>query len=266
MLLSDVTHLIPVYEHLRGKLAESGRGHWLDEEFAALADPETYIVHPEDVWQKIKHRSAERPPADRSARTCRLGANAGRKAKIRRARALSGTTALLNIAAACPDCREDLEKIRNIRKDVVTGKLGEEILEVIQKAVKIPPSAYVKPEHEKCCRSAPRPYTTFAPASENPLAGTRRNSPADCFRRRSQTAGGFFRQKKSVLRGWRFEIFGRDAVALREGKLSISYDAEHHRIEIGEKPGTDPGFVLPICKADYTNCPAVAKSSAPFRF
>ena len=24
--------------------------------------------------------------------------------------------------------------------------------------------------------------------------------------------------------------------------------------------------VLPICKADYTNCPAAAKSSAPFRF
>lgn len=40
----------------------------------------------------------------------------------------------------------------------------------------------------------------------------------------------FSDRKNPVLRGWRFEIFGRDAVALREGKLSISYDAEHHRI------------------------------------
>lgn len=105
-------------------------------------------MHPEDVWQKIKHRS----------HNGRLLTVLRELAAWRERRAQSKDTprqsiirddCLLNIAAACPDCREDLEKIRNIRKDVVTGKLGEEILEVIQKAVKIPPSAYVKPEHEK---------------------------------------------------------------------------------------------------------------------
>ena len=215
--LSDVTHLVPVYEHLRGKLAESGRGHWLDEEFAALADPETYIVHPEDVWQKIKHRAQSK--------------DTPRQSIIR-------DDCLLNIAAACPDCREDLEKIRNIRKDVVTGKLGEEILEVIQKAVKIPPSAYVKPEHEKMLPvGAAALYELLRLLlkirSQEQGVIPRLIASDDDLKRLAV----FSDRKNPVLRGWRFEIFGRDAVALREGKLSISYDAEHHRIEIGEKAG-----------------------------
>lgn len=235
--LSDVTHLVPVYEHLRGKLAESGRGHWLDEEFAALADPETYIVHPEDVWQKIKHRS----------HNGRLLTVLRELAAWRERRAQSKDTprqsiirddCLLNIAAACPDCREDLEKIRNIRKDVVTGKLGEEILEVIQKAVKIPPSAYVKPEHEKMLPvGAAALYELLRLLlkirSQEQGVIPRLIASDDDLKRLAV----FSDRKNPVLRGWRFEIFGRDAVALREGKLSISYDTEHHRIKIGEKAG-----------------------------
>ena len=235
--LSDVTHLVPVYEHLRGKLAESGREHWLDEEFAALADPETYIVHPEDVWQKIKHRS----------HNGRLLTVLRELAAWRERRAQSKDTprqsiirddCLLNIAAACPDCREDLEKIRNIRKDVVTGKLGEEILEVIQKAVKIPPSAYVKPEHEKMLPvGAAALYELLRLLlkirSQEQGVIPRLIASDDDLKRLAV----FSDRKNPVLRGLRFEIFGRDAVALREGKLSISYDAERHRIEIGEKAG-----------------------------
>ena len=235
--LSDVTHLVPVYEHLRGKLAESGREHWLDEEFAALADPETYIVHPEDVWQKIKHRS----------HNGRLLTVLRELAAWRERRAQSKDTprqsiirddCLLNIASACPDCREDLEKIRNIRKDVVTGKLGEEILEVIQKAVKIPPSAYVKPEHEKMLPvGAAALYELLRLLlkirSQEQGVIPRLIASDDDLKRLAV----FSDRKNPVLRGWRFEIFGRDAVALREGKLSISYDAERHRIEIGEKAG-----------------------------
>ena len=133
---------------------------------------------------------------------------------------------------------KEQKKIRNIRKDVVTGKLGEEILEVIQKAVKIPPSAYVKPEHEKMLPvGAAALYELLRLLlkirSQEQGVIPRLIASDDDLKRLAV----FSDRKNPVLRGWRFEIFGRDAVALREGKLSISYDAEHHRIEIGEKAG-----------------------------
>lgn len=158
--LSDVTHLVPVYEHLRGKLAESGRGHWLDEEFAALADPETYIVHPEDVWQKIKHRS----------HNGRLLTVLRELAAWRERRAQSKDTprqsiirddCLLNIAAACPDCREDLEKSATSAKMSLPANWAKKFWKSFKKPLKFRLRPMSNPSTKKCCRSAPRPYTNF---------------------------------------------------------------------------------------------------------
>ena len=44
--LSDVTHLVKVYETLAGQLLETDRGAWLDEEMAVLTSPETYRADP----------------------------------------------------------------------------------------------------------------------------------------------------------------------------------------------------------------------------
>lgn len=44
--LDDVVYLGPLYLHLAGKLSELGREHWLDEDFAQLADPATYLTDP----------------------------------------------------------------------------------------------------------------------------------------------------------------------------------------------------------------------------
>lgn len=158
--LSDVTHLVPVYEHLRGKLAESGREHWLDEEFAALADPETYIVHPEDVWQKIKHRS----------HNGRLLTVLRELAAWRERRAQSKDTprqsiirddCLLNIAAACPDCREDLEKSATSAKTSLPANWAKKFWKSFKKPSKFRLRPMSNPSTKKCCRSAPRPYTNF---------------------------------------------------------------------------------------------------------
>ena len=146
--LSDVTHLVNIYTFLQNKLSETGRLHWLDEEIAILKSPDTYIVRPEDAWQKIRHRSHNSKVLTilRELATWRerraQNKNTPRQSIIK-------DDCLINIAAACPTSKEELEKIRNIRKDVVSGKLGDEILDVINIALQIPSSAYIKPEHDK---------------------------------------------------------------------------------------------------------------------
>lgn len=235
--LSDVTHLISIYEQLRDKLTENGREHWLDEEFSVLANPETYIVHPEEAWQKIKHRSHN----GRQLTILReLAAWRERRAQIKDTprQSVIKDDCLINIAAACPNCRADLEKIRNIRKDIVAGKLGDEILETIQKAIKIPSSAYVKPEREKpLSNSAMALYELLRlllkiRAQEQNVIPRLIASDENL-----KQLALFSNQPNPVLQGWRFEIFGRDALALREGKLSISYDAERHHIKLSTPAG-----------------------------
>jgi len=54
--LSDVTHLVKVYEALNAELTENGRLAWLDEEMAVLTSPETYRADPENAWRRLAAR------------------------------------------------------------------------------------------------------------------------------------------------------------------------------------------------------------------
>ena len=112
-------------------------------------------MHPEDVWQKIKHRS----------HNGRLLTVLRELAAWRERRAQSKDTprqsiirddCLLNIAAACPDCREDLEKIeaqknlvekqvaRIIRQKKILEKEHEQMKALVQRKSKIRNAVEIK--------------------------------------------------------------------------------------------------------------------------
>jgi ribonuclease D len=80
---ADVTHLCDVYLALKAKLDADNRTEWLADEMAQLAAIETYVVQPEDAWQRVKGRfnncaSCSMSPLGASARravaTCRVHA------------------------------------------------------------------------------------------------------------------------------------------------------------------------------------------------
>src|SRR5215211_6303016 len=54
--LSDVTHLVKVYEALAAELERTGRSAWLDEEMAVLTSAETYKADPENAWKRLAGR------------------------------------------------------------------------------------------------------------------------------------------------------------------------------------------------------------------
>ncbi|MFL5189300.1 MAG: ribonuclease D, partial [Microvirga sp.] len=54
--LSDVTHLVKVYEALLAQLQNNGRLEWLAEEMAILTSPETYQADPNNAWRRLAGR------------------------------------------------------------------------------------------------------------------------------------------------------------------------------------------------------------------
>jgi ribonuclease D len=54
--LADVTHLRDIYASLKAELEREGRAHWLEDEMAVLETPETYDLHPDDAWTRMKMR------------------------------------------------------------------------------------------------------------------------------------------------------------------------------------------------------------------
>ncbi len=230
--LADVTHLVHIYEYMQKHLQENGRLSWINEEMEVLANPETYIVHPEEAWIRIKHRS-------HNARflTILRELAAWRERRAQRKdtprQSFIKDDMLLNIASACPKTKEDLCQIRNLRKDVASGKLGDEIIETLRRCASISKKDYVTPPKEKSLpsiNSALFELLKLLLRLKSLQEGVVAKLITDDEELRRFCTGND--ENLPMLCGWRREIFGNDALALRRGELSISYDAENHRIKI----------------------------------
>ena len=230
--LSDVTHLVNVYQALREQLKLNGRIHWLDEEAEILKNPETYTVNPQDAWQKIKHRS-HNPKMLTVLKELAAWRESRAQRKDTPRQNVIKDDLLLNIAALCPTSIEELEQIRNMRKEVATGKLGNEIIEVLNAARQIPASQYVKLPKE---RPLPQGAAGLHELLKLLLKLTSQESgvvakliASDDDLKRFAT---FKDRNNPILKGWRKELFGNRAIELRNGKLSIRYDNIKHCVSI----------------------------------
>ncbi|MEI9888186.1 MAG: ribonuclease D [Rhizomicrobium sp.] len=58
--IGDVTHLRTIYEYLKKNLEKTGRTQWVQEEIAALQDPDLYAMDPESAWKRLKPRTSNK--------------------------------------------------------------------------------------------------------------------------------------------------------------------------------------------------------------
>ncbi len=230
--LSDVTHLVNVYLNLKEQLQNNGRLHWLDEEAEILKSPETYVVNPMDAWHKIKHRS-HNPKTLTILRELAAWREQRAQRKDSPRQNIIKDDLLVNIATNCPHNLDELAQVRSIRKEIVTGKLGAEILEVINAAFEIPPSQYIKlPKEKPIPQGSAGLYELLKlllklTSLESGVVAKLIASDEDL----KQFA--VFRDRGNpILKGWRRELFGNKALELRNGNLSFSYDADKHNIRI----------------------------------
>lgn len=230
--LADVTHLVHIYTYLKEELAKSKRENWFASETDALCSPDTYHIDPFESWHKIKHRShnaymltvLRELAAWRELRAQKK--NTPRQSIIK-------DDCLVNIAAICPHTGEELAQIRNIRKDIVSGKLAEEILDVIAVCEKLRPENYVTPPKEKSLSVGAQALYELLKlllkirSQEKGVVAKLIASDDDL-----KALATFKDKNNPVLKDWRFEIFGQDALELRNGNLSICFNPQNRSIAL----------------------------------
>ena len=228
--LSDVTHLVNVYEKLLEIMKQKNREHWIDDEIAELQDVSLYEQDPDEVWRKIRYSS-------HSTKFLRI---LQRLAKWREFRAqrynlprqmIIKDECLVSIAAAAPKNTEQLSQVRNIRVDILKGKLASEIIEEIKEALTHP----IKIKKEKKQKMMNSEAASFYELLKIMLKiVSLQEGVASKVIASDENLKNFSMAYQDnvnpMLKGWRKEIFGKDAMLLREGKISICYDCKSHRI------------------------------------
>ena len=220
--LADVTHLRVVYENLITTLKKNSRTNWVKEEMDTLNSIELYKPDPRSVWKRLKIRN----PNPRFLAILREVAawrekEAQRKNKPRNW--ILKDTAITEIALQKPTNIEDLHGLRGVNSNQINGSAGKEILEAVQKGIYTP--------DEKC-------PVVKKPSNKKPKIGAISDLLKVLLKLKSETHG--VAQKLiasteeideiaindeadvSALRGWRRQVFGADAIALKRGQLALT--------------------------------------------
>ncbi|MFA7456548.1 MAG: ribonuclease D [Micavibrio sp.] len=219
--LDDVIYLRGVYEKLHTRLVMEKRDHWVMEEMAILANPKTYQTSPEDSWRRIKIRS-DKPEILAILR--HLAAWREQEAISRdvpRGRILKDDT-LADIALFKPRDEDALLQIRSLPNDLARGKVGKKILSLVKEAQSTPRDSWPKiPRKNGLSKTAQATLEMLKMllrinCAEQDVAAKLVAGTDDLERIAAEDNPDI-----PALRGWRYEMFGRDAIAMKEGKIAL---------------------------------------------
>ncbi len=227
---ADVTHLRGVYERLNARLDREGRLTWVGEEMAFLADPATYRPEPEAMWERLRPRTNNRRLLGILRAITAWREREAQRVNIPRQRLVKDES-LLEIAATAPTNAEGLARARGVSRGFAEGKSGIALLAAIAAAGELPEDEL--PDAQRG-RDGPRPSPGLVSLLKVLLAAQceRHNvapklvaSSDDIERLASEDTPAI-----AALQGWRHDVFGQHALALKDGKIALG--VEGRRIKL----------------------------------
>ena len=227
---ADVTHLRRAYEKLCARLEKDGRLEWVSEEMAALADPNTYRANPETLWEKLRPRTNNRRMLGTLRALTAWREREAQRSNIPRQRMLKDE-ALLELAATAPADPEQLARARGITRGFAEGKTGASLLAAIAEAKLLPDAAMPElPTH----RDGPKPSPALVSLLKVLLAAKcEQFHVAPKLVANSEEIdklAGDDNPNLPSLTGWRADVFGHDAMALKAGKLALGVDGKRIKL------------------------------------
>jgi ribonuclease D len=223
--IGDVTYLAKIFPRLLKKLIKTDRGSWLDAEMEKLADPSNYANDLDTAWHRIRAPSRNPQVLGRLKALAAWRETEAMDKDIPRGRIMRDET-LADLASHPPKAQADLAKVRGLSQAWRENDIGKRLMKVLAKAE--PLSGDELPERPK--RGAPLGKEGALVADLLKLLLKIRTREIDVASRlltRSDELEALAAGVRDlpVLRGWRYEVFGRDAVELVEGKLAFAVES-----------------------------------------
>jgi ribonuclease D len=221
--LSDVTHLRSVYLKLAADLEKRGRINWVEAEMSVLTSPETYRADPDKAWERLKARV--RKPRELAV-LMEVAAWREREAQARdvpRSRVLKDDV-LGDIATQAPTTIEKLGHLRSLPKGFERSRWGEAIIEAVRRGIDRDPKTL--PRFERSRPAANGAATVellkvlLRMTAESHGVAAKVIATVDELDRIAADDEA----EVPAMKGWRRELFGEKAIALKHGKLALAID------------------------------------------
>ena len=221
--ISDVTHLRDVYLALSADLAKRGRADWVGEEMEVLTSPETYRADPENAWERLKTRV--RKPKELAV-LMEIAAWREREAQTRdvpRGRVLKDDV-LGEIATQAPATIERLAALRSLPRGFERSKWGQDIVQAVARGLARDPKTVPAIERQRAGGNGSATLellkVLLRMTSERHAVAAKVIATVDDLDRIAADDNA----DVPALHGWRRELFGEKALALKHGKLALAVE------------------------------------------
>ncbi len=222
--LADVTHLRDAYLYLKAELEREGRASWLREEMDILESRETYDIHPDDAWQRLKLRLRKPQELAILKYVAAWREREARSRNVPRSRVLKDD-AIYEIAQQQPKDAEALGRLRTIPKGWERSAAGTAVLEAVNTALALPRS-----EMPHVPRQSQPPEGAAAAVellkvllkliSEKHGVAPKVIANSDDLDR---IAAEGEKAEVAAMHGWRRDLFGEPALQLIRGEIALRF-------------------------------------------
>ncbi len=220
--LADVTYLRELFPKISTQIERAQRAGWLDEEMAVLTDPATYESHPERAWRRLKMRVKS---AKSMAVLMEIAAwrEAEAQAQDMPRNWILKDEAIYDLANQAPRNQEELSSLRTIHEGFSRSARGRGVLEAVARGLKRDPAGVPRIK-----RNAPLSPENIAVidllrvllktvAARNGVAPKLIATAGDL-----ETIARNDHAEVAALKGWRRQLFGDGALALKRGELALA--------------------------------------------
>jgi ribonuclease D len=221
--LSDVTHLRDVYRKLDEDLHKRGRSNWVEAEMGVLTSPDTYRADPERAWERLKSRV--RKPKDLAV-LIEIAAWREREAQTRdvpRSRVLKDEV-IGDIAVQAPTSIDKLGHLRSLPKGFERSRWGEQIVDAVKRGLERDPKTLPRLDRFRAAQNGAATVellkVLLRMTAESHAVAAKVIATVDELERIAADDAA----DVPALRGWRRELFGEKALALKHGKLALAIE------------------------------------------
>ena len=220
---ADVTHLRDVFAALDADLKKRGRSDWVSEEMEILTSPRTYDFHPERAWERLKTRVRKPKELAVLMEVAAWREQEAQSRDVPRSRVLKDD-AVGDIATHAPTSIEKLGNLRSLPKGFERSKWGSDIVAAVQRGLARDLAALPKLEKPRNNANGAAIVgllkVLLRMTSERHAVASKVIATVDDL----EQIAADDQADVAALQGWRRELFGEAALALKHGKLALAID------------------------------------------
>jgi ribonuclease D len=225
--LADVTHLAAIYPKLKEQLFSTGRTDWVADEMSTLTSVETYDLHPDDAWKRLKMRARKPIELATLQKAAAWREREARDRNVPRSRVLKDDT-LFEVAQQHPANAEALGKLRSVPNGWERSQAAAGLLAAVNEALAIPKDDLPKlPRHvsspEGSAAAGELLRVLLKIVTEEHGVAPKVVASADEL---DQIAAHGESADVPVLHGWRREVFGDMALKLIAGEVALKFEGK----------------------------------------